>query len=76
MSGTPNTLGNITLTPLYRRFSLEVQASLQPLKHLPRISTETVNFRRAFVRWNGMTPREYRQRHMAEIDSQAIIAPV
>ncbi len=42
----------------------------------PRISTETVNFRRAFVRWNGMTPREYRQRHLSETDSPGIMAPV
>jgi len=28
------------------------------------------------VRWNGVTPSEYRQQHMAETDSQGIIASV
>jgi len=60
---------------LAREYLVETELTVAEIAHLLDYA-ETVNFRRAFVRWNGVTPSEYRQRHMAEIDSQGIIAPV
>jgi len=60
---------------LAREYLVETELTVAEIAHLLDYA-ETVNFRRAFVRWNGVTPSEYRQRHMAETDSQGIMAPV
>ena len=60
---------------LAREYLAETELTVAEIAHLLNYA-ETVNFRRAFVRWNGMTPSEYRQRNMSETDSQGIIAPV
>ena len=60
---------------LAREYLAATELTVADIAHLLDYA-ETVNFRRAFVRWNGMTPSEYRQRNMSETDSQEIIAPV
>ena len=60
---------------LAREYLAETELTVAEIAHLLNYA-ETVNFRRAFVRWNGMTPSEYRHRIMSETDSQGIIAPV
>ncbi|NCF19949.1 MAG: helix-turn-helix domain-containing protein [Haliea sp.] len=60
---------------LAREYLAATDLTVADIAHLLDYA-ETVNFRRAFVRWNGVTPSEYRQRHMAETDSPGIIAPV
>jgi AraC-like DNA-binding protein len=60
---------------LAREYLAETELTVAEIAHLLDYS-ETVNFRRAFVRWNGVTPSEYRQRQLAETDSQGIIGPV
>jgi AraC-like DNA-binding protein len=45
---------------LAREYLTETQLTVAEIAHLLDYS-ETVNFRRAFVRWNGVTPSEYRQ---------------
>jgi len=60
---------------LAREYLADTELTVADIAHLLDYA-ETVNFRRAFVRWNGVTPSEYRQRHMAETDSQGIIASV
>jgi AraC-like DNA-binding protein len=51
---------------LAREYLAETKLTVAEIAHLLDYS-ETVNFRRAFVRWNDVTPNEYRQQHMAEI---------
>ena len=53
---------------LAREYLTETELTVAEIAHLLDYSV-TVNFRRALVRWNGVTPSEYRQRHMAENDS-------
>jgi len=45
---------------LAREYLAETQLTVAEIAHLLDYS-ETVNFRRAFVRWNGITPSQYRQ---------------
>lgn len=45
---------------LAREYLADTQLTVAEIAHLLDYS-ETVNFRRAFVRWNGVTPSEYRQ---------------
>jgi AraC-like DNA-binding protein len=54
---------------LAREYLAETELTVAEIAHLLDYA-ETVNFRRAFVRWNGVPPSEYRQRHMAETDTQ------
>jgi AraC-like DNA-binding protein len=60
---------------LAREYLAGTDLTVAEIAHLLDYS-ETVNFRRAFLRWNNVTPRKYRQQHMAETDSSGIIAPV
>ena len=60
---------------LAREYLAATELTVADIAHLLNYA-ETVNFRRAFVRWNGVTPSEYRQRHMAEIDSPGVSAPL
>jgi AraC-like DNA-binding protein len=60
---------------LAREYLAKTELTVAEIAHLLNYA-ETVNFRRAFVRWNGVTPSEYRQQQMAEPDSSGIIAPV
>ncbi len=60
---------------LAREYLAETELTVAEIAHLLNYA-ETVNFRRAFVRWNGMTPSEYRHRMMSEADTQGIIALV
>lgn len=60
---------------LAREYLAATELTVADIAHLLNYA-ETVNFRRAFVRWNGVTPSEYRQRHMAEIDSPGVTAPL
>jgi AraC-like DNA-binding protein len=59
---------------LAREYLAKTELTVAEIAHLLDYA-ETVNFRRAFVRWNGVTPSEYRQQQMAETDSSDIIAP-
>ena len=52
---------------LAREYLAKTELTVAEIAHLLDYA-ETVNFRRAFVRWNGVTPSDYRQRHMAETD--------
>jgi len=45
---------------LAREYLADTQLTVAEIAHLLDYS-ETVNFRRAFVRWNGVTPSDYRQ---------------
>ena len=45
---------------LAREYLAETELTVADVAHLLDYS-ETVNFRRAFVRWNGLTPSQYRQ---------------
>jgi AraC-like DNA-binding protein len=45
---------------LATEYLTKTNLTVADIAHLLSYS-ETVNFRRAFVRWNGMTPSEYRQ---------------
>ncbi|MFT4799464.1 MAG: AraC-like DNA-binding protein [Candidatus Azotimanducaceae bacterium] len=45
---------------LAREYLADTQLTVAEIAHLLDYS-ETVNFRRAFVRWNGATPSQYRQ---------------
>jgi AraC-like DNA-binding protein len=56
---------------LAREYLAATELTVADIAHLLDYS-ETVNFRRAFVRWNGMTPIEYRHRSMGETDSSGI----
>ena len=60
---------------LAREYLVATELTIADIAHLLDYS-ETVNFRRAFVRWNGVTPSEYRQRYMAETGSSRVVAPV
>jgi AraC-like DNA-binding protein len=60
---------------LAREYLAKTELTVAEIAHLLDYA-ETANFRRAFVRWNGVTPSEYRQRNLAETDSSEIIAAV
>ncbi len=49
---------------LARQYLAATELTVADIAHLLDYS-ETVNFRRAFVRWNGVTPSDYRQRLVA-----------
>lgn len=49
---------------LAREYLTETQMTVAEIAHMLNYS-ETVNFRRAFVRWNGVTPSQYRQQLVA-----------
>ena len=53
---------------LAREYLTKTQLTVADIAHLLDYA-ETVSFRRAFVRWNGVTPREYRQH------KNSVIAP-
>jgi AraC-like DNA-binding protein len=50
---------------LAREYLSKTELTIADIAHLLDYA-ETVSFRRAFVRWNGVTPSGYRQQHMAE----------
>lgn len=49
---------------LAREYLRETELTIADIAHLLNYS-ETVNFRRAFVRWNRVTPSQYRQQNVA-----------
>lgn len=49
---------------LAREYLTKTELTVAEIAHLLDYA-ETVNFRRAFVRWNGVTPSLYRQQHVA-----------
>ena len=49
---------------LAREYLAKTDLTVADIAHLLDYS-ETVNFRRAFVRWNGVTPSQYRQQQVA-----------
>lgn len=49
---------------LAREYLVATELTVADIAHLLDYS-ETVNFRRAFVRWNGVTPSQYRQLQVA-----------
>ena len=49
---------------LAREYLAATELTVAEIAHLLDYS-ETVNFRRAFVRWNGVTPSQYRQQQVA-----------
>jgi AraC-like DNA-binding protein len=50
---------------LAREYLASTELTIAEIAHLLDYA-ETVSFRRAFARWNGVTPSTYRQQHMAE----------
>ena len=50
---------------LAREYLAKTELTIADIAHLLDYA-ETVSFRRAFVRWNGITPSGYRQHNMAE----------
>ena len=53
---------------LARAYLARTELSTADIAHLLDYA-ETVSFRRAFMRWNGVTPSEYRREQMAGITS-------
>ena len=53
---------------LAREYLTKTELTIADIAHLLDYA-ETVSFRRAFVRWNGVTPIGYRQQKMAEFNS-------
>ena len=51
---------------LATEYLTKTDLTIADIAHLLSYS-ETVNFRRAFVRWNGITPSEYRQRQADQV---------
>ena len=49
---------------LAREYLAKTELTIADIAHLLDYA-ETVNFRRAFVRWNGVTPSQYRQQQAA-----------
>ena len=49
---------------LAREYLAKTELTVAEIAHLLDYA-ETVNFRRAFVRWNGVTPSQYRQQQVA-----------
>ena len=47
---------------LAKEYISSTELTIEEIAHLLDY-TETVNFRRAFVRWNGMTPQQYRNKY-------------
>jgi AraC-like DNA-binding protein len=50
---------------LAREYLAKTELTIADIAHLLDYA-ETVSFRRAFVRWNELTPSAYREQHMAE----------
>jgi AraC-like DNA-binding protein len=50
---------------LAREYLAKTELTIADIAHLLDYA-ETVSFRRAFARWNGVTPSTYREQHMAE----------
>lgn len=50
---------------LAREYLVKTELTIAEIAHLLDYA-ETVSFRRAFVRWNGVTPNRYRQEEMIE----------
>ncbi len=50
---------------LAREYLSKTELTVAEIAHLLDYA-ETVSFRRAFVRWNGVTPSRYRKQHVAE----------
>ncbi|MCX2975005.1 AraC family transcriptional regulator [Halieaceae bacterium IMCC8485] len=50
---------------LAREYLAKTELTIADIAHLLDYA-ETVSFRRAFVRWNGVTPSRYRKQHVAE----------
>jgi AraC-like DNA-binding protein len=53
---------------LAREYLSKTELTVADIAHLLDYG-ETVSFRRAFSRWNGVTPGTYRQQKMARFDS-------
>ena len=51
---------------LATEYLTKTDLTIADIAHLLSYS-ETVNFRRAFVRWNGITPSDYRQRQADQV---------
>ena len=60
---------------LAQEYLTETDLTVADIAHLLNYA-DTAAFRRAFVRWNGVTPNEYRQQHMVETDYSGSIVPV
>ena len=58
---------------LAKEYLAETELTIADIAHLLDYA-ETVSFRRAFARWNGVTPSTYRQHRTSENISRGIIA--